>query len=106
MKRLHEGLLIGSFLPSCWLAMQAVHELEHVVGAVATGGRVERDCHLRIQDIEKPCGMGFSRSYVDCGLAENLAEKDDRRVPNRAGDCRSPIREKPLKFRENGVLTT
>src|SRR5208282_6187597 len=34
--------LIGTFLPLCWLAMMAVHELGHVVGAVATGGRVER----------------------------------------------------------------
>ena len=42
MKRLHQLLLIGSFLPLCWLAMMAVHELGHVTGAVATGGRVER----------------------------------------------------------------
>ena len=42
MKRLHQVLLIGAFLPLCWLAMMAVHELGHVVGAVATGGRVER----------------------------------------------------------------
>ena len=42
MNRLHQFLLIGTFLPLCWLAMMAVHELGHVVGAVATGGRVER----------------------------------------------------------------
>jgi len=42
MNRLPQSLLIGSFLPLCWLAMQAVHELGHVVGATATGGRVER----------------------------------------------------------------
>ena len=42
MKHLHHLLLIGSFLPLCWLAMMAVHELRHVVGAVATGGRVEK----------------------------------------------------------------
>jgi hypothetical protein len=42
MKRLHQVILIGTFMPLCWLAMQAVHELGHVVGAIATGGRVER----------------------------------------------------------------
>jgi hypothetical protein len=42
MNRLHQLLLIGSFLPLCWLAMQAVHELGHVLGAAATGGTVER----------------------------------------------------------------
>lgn len=42
VQRLHQILLIGSFVPLCWLAMQVVHELGHVVGAVATGGRVER----------------------------------------------------------------
>ena len=26
MKRLHQVLLIGTFLPLCWLAMMAVHE--------------------------------------------------------------------------------
>ena len=41
MKRLHQVLLIGTFLPLCWLAMMAVHEFGHVAGAVATGGRVE-----------------------------------------------------------------
>ncbi len=42
MKRLHQVLLIGTFLPLCWLAMMAVHELGHVVGAKVTGGTVER----------------------------------------------------------------
>lgn len=42
MKRLHQVLLIGTFLPLCWLGMMAVHELGHVIGAVATGGTVER----------------------------------------------------------------
>jgi hypothetical protein len=37
MKRLHQLLLIGSFLPLCWLLMQAVHELGHVAFALATG---------------------------------------------------------------------
>ncbi len=35
-------LLIGSFLPFCWLGMQAVHELGHVIGAYGTGGRVQQ----------------------------------------------------------------
>jgi hypothetical protein len=34
--------LIATFLPLCWLAMMAVHELGHVMGAIATGGKVER----------------------------------------------------------------
>ncbi len=42
MRRFHQVLLIGTFLPLCWLAMMATHELGHVVAAVATGGRVER----------------------------------------------------------------
>ena len=41
MKRFHQALLIGTFLPWCWLAMQAVHELGHVLGAVATGGTIQ-----------------------------------------------------------------
>ena len=40
MKRAAQMLLIGTFLPLCWLAMMAVHELGHVVGALATGGKV------------------------------------------------------------------
>lgn len=42
MKRLYQILLIGTFLPLCWFSMMAVHELGHVIGAVATGGMVER----------------------------------------------------------------
>jgi hypothetical protein len=42
MKRLHQVLLIGTFLPLSWLGMMVVHELGHVLGAVATGGTVER----------------------------------------------------------------
>ena len=42
MRRFHQALLIGSFLPLCWLAMMAIHELGHVTVAVASGGRVER----------------------------------------------------------------
>jgi len=42
MKRLHQVLLIGSFLPLCWLAMMAVHEFGHVTWANTSGGTVER----------------------------------------------------------------
>ncbi|MEQ8788388.1 MAG: hypothetical protein RIC55_18910 [Pirellulaceae bacterium] len=42
MNRLHQFLLIGSFLPLCWLGMMAVHELGHVLAAWGTGGGVER----------------------------------------------------------------
>ena len=40
--RLHQVLLIGTFLPLCWFGMMAVHELGHVLGALVTGGRIER----------------------------------------------------------------
>jgi hypothetical protein len=40
--RLHQAVLIVATLLGSWLAMQAVHELGHVVGAVITGSRVER----------------------------------------------------------------
>jgi len=42
MTRVHHRLLIATFLPLCWLAMQAVHELGHVVGAWSMGGTVTR----------------------------------------------------------------
>jgi len=42
MNRLHQTLLIGTFLPLCWLAMMAVHEFGHVTWAIATGGTVEK----------------------------------------------------------------
>ncbi|HUG67179.1 MAG TPA: hypothetical protein VMM76_05485 [Pirellulaceae bacterium] len=35
-------LLVGTFLPFCWLAMQAVHELGHVIAALGTGGIVSQ----------------------------------------------------------------
>lgn len=40
MKRLDQIILIGSFVGFCWLGMQAVHELGHVLGGWVTGGRV------------------------------------------------------------------
>ena len=42
MKRPHQIVLIIATLALSWLAMQAVHELGHVAGAVLSGGRVER----------------------------------------------------------------
>jgi hypothetical protein len=42
MKRFHQLLLIATFVPLCWLLMQAVHELGHVVVTLATGGAVSR----------------------------------------------------------------
>ena len=41
MPKLHKCVFLLSFLFLCWLAMQAVHELGHVAGAIATGGKVE-----------------------------------------------------------------
>ena len=42
MKRLDQIVLIGTFVGFSWLAMQAVHELGHVLGALAGGGVVEK----------------------------------------------------------------
>jgi len=42
VQRLHQCLLIATFLPLCWLGMQVVHEVGHVVAAWATGGTVRR----------------------------------------------------------------
>jgi hypothetical protein len=42
MRRFHQCLLIFSFVGFSWLAMMAVHELGHVVGAALTGATVDR----------------------------------------------------------------
>lgn len=42
MRRFHQLLFVPSLLALCWLTMMAVHELGHVIGGVATGGRVQR----------------------------------------------------------------
>ena len=42
MARFHQLLLIATYLPFCWLAMQVVHEAGHVLGAALSQGRVER----------------------------------------------------------------
>jgi len=41
MKRQPQVLLIAATLALSWLAMQAVHELGHVVAAIMSGGRVK-----------------------------------------------------------------
>jgi len=42
MKRLQQVVLIGSLLLLSWLAMMAVHESGHVLGAAFTGGTVSK----------------------------------------------------------------
>jgi len=42
MNRLHQTILITTFLPLCWLGMMAVHELGHVLAAWLTGGEVTK----------------------------------------------------------------
>ena len=39
-KRLEQATLIGSFLIISWLAMQAVHELGHILAALVTGAEI------------------------------------------------------------------
>ncbi|MCP4639631.1 MAG: hypothetical protein GY851_04330 [bacterium] len=40
--RVHQTILIITFVGFCWLSMQAVHEMGHVIGATTTGGQVQR----------------------------------------------------------------
>ena len=42
MNRLNQIVFIVSVVALCWFAMMAVHELGHVVGAMSTGGTVNR----------------------------------------------------------------
>ena len=42
MQRIHQIVFVASLLALSWFAMMAVHEFGHVVGALATGGSVER----------------------------------------------------------------
>ena len=42
MKRLPQFILIGTFIGFSWLAMQAVHELGHILGGIAGGGTIAR----------------------------------------------------------------
>ncbi len=38
----HQVILIATFIPFCWLAFMAVHELGHVVAGWSTGGTVTK----------------------------------------------------------------
>ena len=40
--RFHQIIFVVAVLGLCWQGMMAVHELGHVIGAIATGGRVNR----------------------------------------------------------------
>lgn len=40
MQRTNQAILILSFIPFCWLAMMAMHELGHILAAWITGGHV------------------------------------------------------------------
>ena len=42
MKRMNQVILIASFIPFCWLAFMALHELGHVTAGLATGGTVTK----------------------------------------------------------------
>jgi len=42
MQRFHQLIFVASLLALSWFAMMAVHELGHVVGALTTGGAVDR----------------------------------------------------------------
>ena len=42
MQRIHQLVFIASLLALSWFAMMAVHEFGHVVGALTTGGTIER----------------------------------------------------------------
>jgi len=42
MQRFHQLIFVASLLALSWFAMMAVHEFGHVVGAITTGGAVER----------------------------------------------------------------
>lgn len=41
-KRINQVILIASFIPFCWLAFMAIHELGHVLAGLATGGTVTK----------------------------------------------------------------
>lgn len=42
MQRFHQILFVVSLLVLCWFVMMAIHELGHVIGAIVTGGYVQR----------------------------------------------------------------
>ena len=42
MNRINQFVFLISFLLLCWFGMQAVHELGHVVGALVSGGEIQK----------------------------------------------------------------
>ena len=42
MQRINQFILIGSFIPLCWLVFMLVHELGHVAAALVSGGSVRQ----------------------------------------------------------------
>ncbi len=42
MRRFHQLLFSVSLVALCWFGMMAVHELGHIIGAIVTGGRIQR----------------------------------------------------------------
>ena len=42
MTRMNQVILIASFIPFCWLAFMAVHELGHVIAGLITGGSISK----------------------------------------------------------------
>ena len=42
MKRLNQAILVASFVPFCWLAFMAIHELGHVIAGLFTGGTITK----------------------------------------------------------------
>ncbi|MEE2826356.1 MAG: hypothetical protein VYE64_06985 [Planctomycetota bacterium] len=41
LHRVHQWILIGTFLPFCWLAFMLLHELGHIAAALVSGGAVK-----------------------------------------------------------------
>lgn len=41
-RRIHQIVFLLSVVGLCWLGMMAVHELGHVIGALSSGGRINR----------------------------------------------------------------
>ena len=42
MQRIHQLVFVASLFALSWFAMMAIHELGHVIGALASGGTVQR----------------------------------------------------------------
>ena len=42
MQRINQLILIGTFVPFCWLAFMLLHELGHIAAAVVSGGSVRQ----------------------------------------------------------------